>query len=518
MTRDLEYALQQYYGHAAFREGQKEIIEDVLAGKDVLGILPTGSGKSLCYQLPARMVDGAVLVVSPLISLMIDQEKQLVATGFKQVIAITSFLSKSTKERVMHQLEQYKLIYVSPEMLQTKQLIDKLRSIPISVFVVDEAHCISQWGHEFRPDYLKLHQVVETLNYPTVLALSATATPDVQQDIIEQLKCERMVRHVYPMDRENIALSIEKVKNNQEKLHFLIDTLNKFPGPTMIYFSSRMWAEKVTDELCKHLPNLRTAYYHGGMEQADRLLIQQQFMNNQLDVVCCTSAFGMGINKKNIRLVVHFHLPTQIESYIQEIGRAGRDGKQSVSLLLFAPHDVSIPKRLIESELPSPMMINIVLQFLKERANTNQMLPDDKEVLEILQINEIQWRFLSYHFEKHGMIIESRILYNENIWMNRITSIQKVIKVRSEYKEQKLQELLQWAEGSACRRTSLFSFFQQTVKKPTGFCCDVCDFTFKTWEPSVVEQQHTKSDWRSAFKDLMLQGEIHVNEKPSRNS
>jgi ATP-dependent DNA helicase RecQ len=519
MKYQLERELERYYGYSSFREGQKEIITDVLDGNHVLGILPTGSGKSLCYQLPARIVDGTVLVVSPLISLMLDQEKQLIASGFKKVISITSFLSLPDKQSAFASLDQYKLIYVSPEMLQNARFMEKLKSVRISLFVIDEAHCISQWGHEFRPDYLKLYEVIKQLNYPTVLALSATATPEVQKDIIDQLHTRNMKKHVYPMDRENISLSIAKVRDNQEKIDYLVSLLKKFPVPAMIYFSSRSWTEKVTVELTERIPHLEIAFYHGGMDQADRILIQQQFMNGQLDVVCCTSAFGMGINKSNIRLVVHFHLPPQIESYIQEIGRAGRDGHESVSLLLTAPNDELIPKRLIELELPPMEMVNVVLEYLKDRNHNRQRLPVDEEIIENLQLSEIQWRFLRFHLEKHGIIKESRILYNEQNWQHTATTIHEVIHSRKSYKKQKLDELLKWSAENTCRRKALFSPFQHTIKPPTAFCCDVCDFTFEAWQPIVLDKKANPSHWRETFKKLMLQevvqGEINENYKSS---
>ncbi|WP_226034654.1 RecQ family ATP-dependent DNA helicase [Aquibacillus saliphilus] len=506
----LEGKLSRFFGFSTFRNGQKEIITDILKGSSVIGILPTGSGKSLCYQLPAHLLDGSVLVVSPLISLMIDQVKQLKATGFKEVIAINSFLSMSNRNYALTNLASYKLIYVSPEMLQNKFFLRYLDKVKVSLFVVDEAHCISQWGHEFRPDYLKLNHAINQIGNPTVLALSATATPEVQIDIEQQLGLKEVKKHIHPMDRDNIAFMVQRFTQYQEKIAYVVDVLKKFNVPTMIYFSSRNTTEKAAEELSVNLPNHRIAYYHGGMEQEDRILIQQQFMNNQLDVICCTSAFGMGINKKDIRLVVHFHLPTQVESFIQEVGRAGRDGQASASLVLVAPNDDQLPKRLIENELPDYQTVNDIIDFLSAKENDNFSIKSETKMLDYFNLNETQWRFLLFQFEKHGMIKESRIMEEFNDWQMLKNQLYNLIVTRNTYKQKKLTELLKWADNEhVCRRKLLFSSFQETLSQPLYGCCDVCDFSFLTWEPPIVERNISipPKGWEETFKQLMLQGD-----------
>ncbi|WP_077621697.1 RecQ family ATP-dependent DNA helicase [Sediminibacillus massiliensis] len=510
----LERALQKYYGFSSFRPGQKEIILDVLDGKDVLGILPTGSGKSLCYQLPARILKGSVLVISPLISLMTDQEKQLIAKGFKRVISINSFLSFEKKKTAFQQLGSYDLIYASPEMLQSPEFVAKLKQIQLALFVVDEAHCISQWGHEFRPDYLKLGDIVGELGRPPILALSATATPEVQEDIIYQLKSDRMKKHIHPMDRENIALKVDKFPSPADKLTYLSKILEKYKVPTMIYFSSRNWTEKAAITLSNAVPDLKIAYYHGGMEQTDRILVQQQFMNDELDVICCTSAFGMGIDKNNIRLVVHFHLPTQIESFIQEIGRAGRDGKSSVSLVMLAPNDDLLPKKLIQLELPVEMEVERVFHRLQAiQQKEGKLFEKDEENAQFMDISETQWRFLRYHLEKQAVIGQGRIAPEFEDWNQVKLELGKIVNWRTSYKESKLSELLKWAESeSICRREGLFSAFQDSVKPPTYGCCDHCGFTLGTWQPEEQTRRNETIDWKEDFKMLMLQGdrnEVH---------
>ncbi|MFC0523116.1 RecQ family ATP-dependent DNA helicase [Pontibacillus salicampi] len=510
----LEDNLKKYFGFDSFREGQKEIIEDVLKGEDVIGILPTGTGKSLCYQYPAAVMDGTVLIVSPLISLMVDQVKQLKQQGFKRVAAINSFLDRSQKKKVYDHLESYQLIYCSPEMLQNEIFIHELKQrVTISLFVVDEAHCISQWGHEFRTDYLKLHEAITALDNPTLLALSATAPFHVQEDISQQLGRPHMKKRIYPMDRENIAFTIEHVANMDEKLNRIQSVLTTHPVPTMIYFSSRQWSEKAAFTLSQALPHLRIAYYHGGMEQMDRLLIQQQFMNDQLDVICCTSAFGMGVNKSNIRLVIHAHLPSQVESFLQEIGRAGRDGEQSVSLTFYAPGDSEIPKTFIRSELPEDRTVFQVIQSLHRMAlHESEIMPSDVEMEGKLEISEVQWRFLRFQLEKHGMIQENRIVVNEEKMKHSYDSIISFIQERTLVKEKKLQSLLHWLHQHDCLRKEIYSSFQSSLKEPTGFCCDRCDFTFSAWDINSLMKAHRPTDWITELRMIFRQGDDYEME------
>ncbi|MDC3415409.1 RecQ family ATP-dependent DNA helicase [Aquibacillus salsiterrae] len=500
----LEKYLEQYFGYPEFRPGQKEIISNVLDNKDVLGVLPTGSGKSICYQLPAKLLDGTVVVVSPLIALMVDQVKQLVATGFKEVVAINSFLDFEGRSDVLSNLSSYKLIYISPEMLQNKNVFQHLLRISVSLFVIDEAHCISQWGHEFRPDYLKLHEVIPLLGNPTVLALSATATPDVQKDIIHQLQVPKMKKLIFSMDRDNIAFKVEHCDDVTEKLTYLVDIIGKFPVPTLIYFTSRNWTEKVANILSEKVPEVSSAFYHGGMDQSERLLIQQQFMNGQLDVICCTSAFGMGINKNDVRLIIHFHLPTQIESFIQEVGRAGRDGQSSVSLVLTAPNDNMLPKNLIDAEFPTIGQIEMVCTYLSE--NDGVIISNDM-LLERYQLSESQWRFLYYQLEKSGVIKDNRIVSN-NIDLNKIAKqIQSFVNQRKIHKLNKFNDLEKWVHHKEqCRRDGLFSSFQAEVRKAKFMCCDKCDFTFEHWEPRYKSKQVKQGSWQDVLDELFFKG------------
>ncbi|WP_106497376.1 RecQ family ATP-dependent DNA helicase [Lentibacillus sp. Marseille-P4043] len=504
----LEQTLYDHFGYAAFRSGQKEIIQEVMEGNDVLGILPTGSGKSLCYQLPAKLLKGTTIVVSPLISLMIDQVKQLKAMKFKSVVALNSFMHPNERRQVYRQLQSYDLIYVSPELLQQQDLLDRLRGIHVRLFVIDEAHCISQWGHEFRPDYLKLSNIIEVLHNPTIMALSATATKDVQQDIVKFLERPNMVKRIFPMDRENIIFAIQEVNDNQEKMDVLLKLFQQYKIPTIIYFSSRQSAETIASILRLKLPDQRVAFYHGGMEQTDRVAIQQQFMNDQLDIICCTSAFGMGIDKSNIRLVIHYHFPSQIESYIQEVGRAGRDGELSVGLLLYSQTDRFIPDNLIKKELPSVEQLSTVFERLMQCYHAGDLLSANmEEVARDFELSEIQWRFLHYQFEKHGMIVENRIIYDNENWQQAFVRIQYFIEERTTIKERKLMEMIDWIHEQGCLREQLYKGFQDSYTKPKHACCSNCGFSFSAWAPQQEPSIEQEATWQEKLHRLLIVGD-----------
>src|SRR5699024_1073727 len=239
-NESLYYYLQRYFQYDQFHEGQEEIITDILNKKDVLGILRTGTGKSLCYQLPAKILSGITIVVSPLISLMLDQVRELQSIHYKEAVALHSFQTRNERQATLKQLHTYKLVYVSPEILQSRQLLSRLRQLTISLFVVDEAHCISQWGYDFRPDYLRLPEVIETLGEPPVLALTGTATPAEQKDNQDKLRRRYKMQYMYQMDRENIALVVEEVEGREyEKVNRLLYWISQNTSSTLVYFSSR---------------------------------------------------------------------------------------------------------------------------------------------------------------------------------------------------------------------------------------------------------------------------------------
>ncbi|MCF6137611.1 RecQ family ATP-dependent DNA helicase [Pseudalkalibacillus berkeleyi] len=466
----IEQILSQRFGHSKFRIGQKEIIEDVLQGRDVFAMLPTGTGKSICYQLPAYLLEGCIIVVSPLISLMEDQVEQLRRNGERRVCTFHSGLSFEERKSILRNFHQYKFIYLSPETLQSDLLIVALKKCKISLFVVDEAHCISQWGHEFRTDYLKLGEVCEQFGRPPILALTATATYKVRLDVIHQLKLKNPIEHIYSIDRPNIALQVEEVEDQHEKLERLIKYVKELSGPGIIYTSSRMIAEMLSETLKKNGIS-KVAFYHGGMDNDDRLLIQKQFIYDELDVICCTNAFGMGINKANIRFVMHYHFPSNMEAYLQEIGRAGRDGKPSIALLLYQEGDDYIPERLIMSELPSEHQVKLFISLMKGNLNDKSRLTD---VFKHLDLSETGERFMRYHFER--FLDDSKLQIQD--WE---TCLLRICEQRIQEKMQRIEYMKRWIESNQCKRALMLKEFGEDLQEKPENCCTFCGIEYKDY-------------------------------------
>ncbi|MFP7230585.1 ATP-dependent DNA helicase RecQ [Bacillus subtilis] len=465
MTK-LQQTLYQFFGFTSFKKGQEDIISSILSGKDTIAMLPTGGGKSLCYQLPGYMLDGMVLIVSPLLSLMEDQVQQLKARGEKRAAALNSMLSWQERHFVLEHIHRYKFLYLSPEALQSPYVLEKLRNVPISLFVIDEAHCISEWGHDFRPDYSKLGQLRKQLGHPTVLALTATATKDTLQDVMNLLELQHAERHLNSVNRPNIALRVENAADTAEKIDRVIQLVENLQGPGIVYCPTRKWAEELAGEI-KSKTSSRADFYHGGMESGDRILIQQQFIHNQLDVICCTNAFGMGVDKPDIRYVIHFHLPQTAEAFMQEIGRAGRDGKPSVSILLRAPGDFDLQEQIIQMESVTIEEIADVIRVLEQTEER-----DERRLRDLLMeygIGETQARMMIHLF------------------MQGLTSIElmkREISYRMELKLEKMRRVSFLLQRDGCLRKSLLAYFDESYESDEGNlpCCSHCGFDLSLYE------------------------------------
>ncbi|MDD4048240.1 MAG: DNA helicase RecQ [Clostridia bacterium] len=345
--------LKQYFGYDKFKKGQEELIEHILKGQDVLGIMPTGAGKSICYQIPALMSDGVTIVISPLISLMKDQVDALGEMGIKAAF-INSSLSTREFRKVLSnaRLGIYKLIYVAPERMETESFLQLIKTIKVSLIAVDEAHCVSQWGHDFRPSYVRIADMVDLLpQRPMVAAFTATATPQVKEDIIRLLKLSTPFVLITSFDRENLYFGVTKPEN---KPKFLVDYLQMSINEDksgLIYCSTRKTVEMVSEKLDKK--GFSVTKYHAGLPEKERTENQDDFLYDRKQIMVATNAFGMGIDKSNIRFVIHYNMPKNMESYYQEAGRAGRDGVASECILLFSTADIVINKFLIEKSSDS---------------------------------------------------------------------------------------------------------------------------------------------------------------------
>ncbi len=340
--------LKHYFGYDSFREGQKNIIDSIMAGRDVLAIMPTGAGKSICYQVPALMLSGITIVVSPLISLMQDQVKALNEAGIHAAY-INSSLTEGQINKALSLAArgQYKIIYVAPERLETYGFLEFSRQADISMVTVDEAHCISQWGQDFRPSYLKIVDFVDGLDKrPIVSAFTATATEEVKNDILCILKLNNPDVTVTGFDRENLYYSVEHVHKKDD---FVVDYVEKHPNDSgIIYCSTRKNVDKVFEILFKK--GVAVTKYHAGLDTGTRKDNQDDFIYDRTPVIVATNAFGMGIDKSNVRYVIHYNMPQSMENYYQEAGRAGRDGENSQCILLFSAQDIMINKFLLDNK------------------------------------------------------------------------------------------------------------------------------------------------------------------------
>ncbi|MDF2892196.1 MAG: ATP-dependent helicase RecQ [Clostridia bacterium] len=341
------HILQEYFGYSEFRAGQERIIDEILSGNDVVGIMPTGAGKSLCFQVPALALEGTAIVISPLISLMKDQVDTLNEMGIKAAFINSSLnLQEFRNITLKAKNGEYKLLYIAPERLETESFWELLSQMNISIIAVDEAHCISEWGHDFRPSYTKIADMIAKLpKRPAVAALTATATTQVKQDIVRLLRLQKPYILITGFDRENLYFEVDKPTN---KFDFLLQYMKKnSTNSGIVYCSTR----KTVDTVCKKLNEhgITASRYHAGLSDEERIASQEAFIFDKVQVIVATNAFGMGIDKSNIRYVIHYNMPKTMENYYQEAGRAGRDGESAECLLFYSAADVITNRLLIEN-------------------------------------------------------------------------------------------------------------------------------------------------------------------------
>lgn len=442
---DLETILKEQFHFSSFKKGQKETIQSILNAENTFTVLPTGTGKSLCYQFPSYLLEGQTIIISPLISLMEDQVSQLRQMGEKSVIAINSTLDFSSKKYVLDHLKSFKFIFVSPETLNQPEVLNRIKQLQIGLFVIDEAHCISEWGHDFRPSYLSLRRHLEILGSPLTLALTATATQSVKEDIKQQLFKNRKVNEFfYSVNRENIFYEVAYC---EDKVDFLIAFLSEREMPGIIYFSSKKEAERVSYLLNESLP-YQVTYYHGDLESSDRVKIQQQFIHDEIRVLCATSAFGMGINKENVRFVIHYHLPDSLENYVQESGRAGRDHRQSLSIILYQSGDERIHHFLQEESFNQKKdLLFLKGKSPKELKQYESSLTDIQQKW-LLQLEETNWDWEGF---------------------------ESSINLKQFEKNHKMFTMKQYIDTKGCRRQYILNYFSSEFEKITQEnCCDYC--------------------------------------------
>ena len=476
------------FGHASLRPGQAEVIADIFAGRPVIAVMPTGAGKSLCYQLPAIVLGergGVTLVVSPLIALMKDQVDALRARGIAAV-ALTSASGAEEQRDILDGIRAgvFTLVYVAPERFRSVRFVEALNAVAarIALVAIDEAHCISEWGHDFRPDYRRLGQVVAQLQPPRLAAFTATATPEVRKDIAHQLGIADAQVHVHGFDRPNLFYAVNKVGGAADKADQLVDLVRmREGGVALVYAATRKNAEAYSQAL--RTAGMRSRVYHAGLEDEVRVKAQDVFMSGQLDVIVATNAFGMGVDKSDIRLVVHADIPRSPEAYYQEAGRGGRDGKPTRCVLLFNHGDIRLQEFLIDSSFPSPELLRAMWKLLKDQPQLGKLTRDDEELEARLRARlpgtpsnaavSAAIRIL----ERHGMLARD----DEKLSATRpapglyptfdVESLQR----RAEIERRKLRTMIDYAYHPRCRRQYILEYFGDADWNARDRRCGACD-------------------------------------------
>ncbi|MBJ7623993.1 RecQ family ATP-dependent DNA helicase [Weissella confusa] len=475
----LTAVLKEKFGFDSFKPGQAEVLEALTAGKNTLAMLPTGGGKSLIYQMMGNMRDGLVIIVTPLLSLMQDQVARLNYAGEPKVVALNSTLPQDARRTILRSLDQYKFLFVSPEMLGQTVVQSALRKVKINLLVVDEAHTIVSWGPDFRPDYLALPQVHKKLGQPQLLLLTATATPKMMTDITVPFGLPESDWFIYrqSVDRPNIYLHTETLANEGQKRERLADLVRQLQGPGIVYFSSRKLATSMADWLAESTGR-RVAAYHAGLDTMSRYRIQQQFMLGQIDVIAATSAFGMGIDKDNVRYVIHYHLSNDLANYLQEIGRAGRDGEQSAAILLYVPGDENLQLNMIDGTIPNR---EVVMGYYDKRFGADEIGRDKANLLDF--------------YAKQGMNPDE---------------VATMFETRRQQRQQDLYNLVNYAKSDAGLRRQLLDHFGDDAQSND----DAESVGVVDWHPEELALVATEAptelagvtDWRTQVAKLFNLG------------
>ena len=410
---DPRAALKAHFGYDNFREGQREVVEKLLSGKNLLGAFPTAFGKSICYQLPSLILPGLTVIISPLISLMKDQVDALQERDIDSVGLLNSSLTPEEYQQELKRLAngEIKLLYVSPERFRSRRFLNTLRSHEVSLFVVDEAHCISQWGHDFRPDYLALRTAIQAVKPYSVALFTATATSEVREDIVKQLKVEKCETIIQSVERPNLKFSVCEVPGEPEKYQLLTKQLEQLTGKGIVYAGARRQTEEIAEYLKRD--GYRVDFYHGAREESERTRVQDAFFEDTttgIEIVVATNAFGMGIDKPDIRYVIHWTIAGSLEHYYQEAGRAGRDGEDSQCILFFCSGDRRLQEYFMEQSAPNKPDLLQLLRLVENSPSVSKFrLVKAQEIESTNEVDEGKIRVGIGYLEKLGFL---QRLYN----------------------------------------------------------------------------------------------------------
>src|SRR3954469_8088771 len=489
----LDSSLQEHFGFSAFRPGQREACEAALAGRDVLVVMPTGSGKSLCYQLPALVRDDLTIVVSPLVALMQDQVEALHARGLADQVALVNaqqdgYANSQALERAV--AGDLRLLYVAPERFSSPGFVQRIADARAGLFVVDEAHCVSQWGHDFRPDYFRLADAARYLGAQAIVASTATATPRVAGDIAGRLSLRDPVRVATGFDRPNLAFGVARPAPH-EKLPQIAEALRREDAlPAIVYAGTRAGSEELAEQLGREL-GVRAAAYHAGLERSERADVQRRFLADEIAVIVATNAFGMGVDKPNVRTVVHASVPASLEAYYQEAGRAGRDGRPARALLLAENRDKALHVHFIRRDELDERMPGRLAWRLTALADGDNRYPelsparydlDAEQLAREIDASGEQLRALVGHLARAGVLepapsspdrVAGRLTASFDGRAAALcrTSVGEASKARW----RQYREIWAYVESDSCRRRTILRHFGD-MADPAGneVCCDAC--------------------------------------------